>query len=34
MPVNNIAHAQHFPLLIVNTVLQSWISRTIKSSLQ
>jgi len=33
MPVNYIAHAQHFPLLTVNTTLHSRISRTIKSSL-
>jgi len=34
MPVNNITHGQHFPLLIVNTIIQSRISRTINSSLQ
>jgi hypothetical protein len=27
MPVNNITHAQHFPLLIVNTILQSSLSK-------
>jgi hypothetical protein len=34
MPVNNITHAQHFPLLIINPILDSRISRTLKPSLQ
>ena len=34
MPVNNTTHAQHFPPLTVNTILQSRISRTLKPSLQ
>jgi hypothetical protein len=33
MLVYNITHAQHFPLLIVNIILHSRISRTLKSSL-
>ena len=34
MPVNNTTHAQHFPPLTFNTILQSRISRTLKPSLQ
>jgi hypothetical protein len=34
MPVSNITHVQHFPLLTFNATFHSRISRTLKSSLQ